>query len=102
MSPKYLSFLAEIQALCLQLERAEDLYAAAALAKESKLSSKPPNGPLKKAENAPALRLDEMCIRDRSHICGGQAHAGSRTRRDRPHGRLFRDLRHYVRALSER
>lgn len=58
MSPKYLSFLAEIQALCLQLERAEDLYAAAALAKESKLSSKPPNGPLKKAENAPALRLD--------------------------------------------
>lgn len=58
MSPKYLSFLAEIQALCLQLERADDLYAAAALAKEGKISSKPPNGPLKKAENAPALRLD--------------------------------------------
>lgn len=53
MSPKYLSFLAEIQALCLQLERAEDLYAAAALAKESKLSSKPPTGRSKRRKMRP-------------------------------------------------
>ena len=70
MSPKYLSFLEEIVAVCRSVEAADDLFAAALCASSVKLSSKPSNKALKTAENLRALALDrridgvKSCLKD--------------------------------------
>ena len=58
MSAKYVAFAEEIAAVAREIAAAENLFAAVAAAAESKLSAKPSNGALKKAENAAALELD--------------------------------------------
>lgn len=58
MNTKYLSFLAEIGCACQKIEKEGSLYRAAQTATVIKLSSKPSNGALKRAENTEALDLD--------------------------------------------